>query len=177
VRIFLIRHPRPAVAPGLCYGATDLDATEDVLDCAARLREALPVQVRLFSSPMRRCRRLAEALHPAVTYDERLREIDFGSWELQDWSQIPRAELDAWAAAPMTYAPPGGESVAAMQRRVSAFLNERRTPGGEDFAAITHAGVIRIVTGQLRSLDEASWFNLRFGYGELTVLEALPLDE
>jgi alpha-ribazole phosphatase len=171
VRVYLIRHPRPVVAPGVCYGASDLDMEDDVLDCAYRLRKLLPAQVPLFSSPMRRCRKLAEALHPAVTYDARLREMDFGAWELQPWSRIPRAELDAWAAAPMTYAPPGGESVAAVRQRVTDFLDEHRQPGAEDFAAITHAGVIRIITGKLRDLDEPTWFNLRFGYGELTVLE------
>jgi alpha-ribazole phosphatase len=172
VRVFLIRHPRPVVAEGVCYGATDLDISADVFDCATRLRGILPTHLPLFSSPMQRCRRLAEILRPVVHYDARLREMDFGAWELQDWSRIPRAELDAWAAAPMTYAPPRGESVAAVRARVTAFLEERRWPQGEDFAAVTHAGVIRILAGQLQRLDEGTWFNLRFGYGELTVLEA-----
>jgi alpha-ribazole phosphatase len=176
VRVFLIRHPRPAVAEGVCYGATDLDLADDALACATRLRGVLPTHVPLFSSSMRRCRRLAEALHPAVRYDTRLCEMDFGAWELQPWSRIPRAELDAWAAAPITYVPPGGESVASMRARVTAFLNEHHRPGGEDFAVVTHAGVIRIIVGKLKGLDEASWLNLRIGYGELTVLEASATD-
>ena len=171
MQAFLIRHPRPHVAQGICYGATDLDLADDALECATGLRELLPERISLFSSPMRRCRRLAEALHSAVQYDARLREMDFGDWELQPWSRIPRAELDAWAAAPMSYVPPGGESVASVQARVAAFLQERCRPDGEDLALVTHAGVIRIVVGKLRSLDEPGWFKLRFGYGELTVVE------
>lgn len=171
MRVFLIRHARPAVPEGICYGASDLDLVGDVLDCAARLRAALPATVALFSSPARRCRRLAEALHDAPSYDGRLREMDFGAWELQPWSQIPRAEIDAWAAAPMTYAPPGGESVGALRARVVAFLDEHSGPGGEDFAVVTHAGVMRVLAGQLQGLPEETWFNLRFGYGELTLLE------
>jgi alpha-ribazole phosphatase len=173
VRVYLIRHPRPAVAPGICYGASDLELAEDAAACAARLRESLPAHVPLFSSPMRRCRRLAEALHPAPIYDGRLSEMDFGAWELHGWGEIARAQLDAWAAAPLTYAPPGGESVNALRARVLAFLAERRASGGQDFAAVTHAGVMRIVVAQLQDLAEEMWLNLRFGYGELTRVECV----
>jgi len=172
VRVYLIRHPRPAVAPGVCYGASDVDLADDLLDCAPRLRKVLPAQLPLFSSPLRRCRRLAEALHEAPSYDARLREMDFGQWELRSWAKIPRTELDAWAAAPLSYAPPGGESVGALQARVTAFLGERGWPDGADFGVVTHAGVMKILAAQLQGLAAESWFQLSFGYGELTLLEA-----
>jgi alpha-ribazole phosphatase len=171
VRVFLIRHPRPAVAPGTCYGATNLDLADDVLDCAARLREVLPARIRLFSSPLLRCRQLAAALHDAPRYDRRLREMDFGAWELRSWNDIPRAELDAWAAAPLTYAPPGGESVGALRERVTAFMVEHIGADGEDLAVVTHAGVMRILAAQLQGLDQETWFKLHFCYGELTLLD------
>jgi alpha-ribazole phosphatase len=171
VQAFLIRHPRPDVPPGVCYGATDLELAQNALDCATRLRARLPARIRLYSSPMRRCRYLAQILDPAARYDPRLREMDFGEWEMRDWSRIPRHELDAWAAAPMTFAPPGGESVAAVRARVITFLDERCQTDGEDIAVVTHAGVLRIIAGHLQELDQATWFNLQFGHGELTVLQ------
>ena len=167
----MIRHPLPAVAPGICYGASDVDLADDPLACAARLRAALPKCVPLFSSPLGRCRRLAEALHDAPQYDRRLSEMDFGAWEMQSWNEIPRAEFDAWTAAPMRYAPPGGESVGALQARVRAFLKERGWPRGDDFAAVTNAGVMKVVAGQVHGLTQEAWFKLQFGFGELTVLE------
>ena len=172
MRVFLIRHPRPAVAPGVCYGVSELELAEDALDCAAHLRKLLPAHLPLFSSPLRRCRQLAEALHDAPRYDGRLREMDFGQWELRSWAEIPRSELDAWAAAPLSYAPPGGESVGALQARVTAFLVERGGAGDENFAVVTHAGVMKILAAQLQGLAQESWFKLSFGYGELTLLEA-----
>ena len=175
MQAFLIRHPRPDVAPGVCYGATDLDLAHDALDCAARLRARLPAQIRLFSSPMRRCRRLAQVLDPAARYDARLAEMNFGAWEMHAWSGIPRSELDAWAAAPMTFAPPGGESVATLRARVVAFVDEHCRPGGEDIAVVTHAGVLRIIAGTLQALDQTTWFNLQFGHGELSVIQVPPL--
>jgi alpha-ribazole phosphatase len=164
----MIRHPRPAADPGVCYGHSDIDLAEDALACAARLRDALPAAIPLFSSPLRRCRLLAEALHAAPVFDERLREMHFGSWEMRAWSEIPRAELDAWAAAPLAYAPPGGESVAVLRARVSAFLAER----DEDFAMVAHAGVMKVLAGQVQGLVAEQWFQLRFACGELTLLEA-----
>ena len=171
MRVFLIRHPRPAVATGTCYGASDLDLAGDAFDCATRLRALLPAHVPLYSSPLRRCRRLAEALHDAPNYDARLREMDFGAWELRSWDEIPRAEIDAWAAAPMTYVPPGGESVSALAERVVAFLDEHCRPNGEDLAVVTHAGVMRVFAAQLLNLPEQTSLGLRFDFGELRVLE------
>ena len=171
MRIFLIRHPPPAVEPGICYGASDVDLADDALACATPLRAALPKYVPLFSSPLGRCRRLAEALHDAPKYDRRLSELDFGAWEMRSWNEIPRAELDDWMAAPMAYAPPGGESVGALRARVTAFLKERGWPRGDDFAVVTHAGVMKVLVGQVQGLTQEAWFKLQFGFGELTLLE------
>ena len=78
MQLYLIRHPRPDVAPGLCYGRSDLTLAEDAAVVAAALRSLLPGNVPVFSSPLTRCRLLAEALHPAPQFDSRLLELDFG---------------------------------------------------------------------------------------------------
>ncbi len=168
MRVFLIRHPRPTVAEGLCYGRTDVAALPGD---AAALRARLPAGMPLFSSPLARCRTLAGDLHPAPVWDERLREMDFGDWEMRSWADIPRAELDAWAAAPLDYAPPGGESVASLRARVVSFIGERRAAGDDEFAAVTHAGVMKIFAAELRDLPESEWLGLRFDYGRLAVIE------
>ncbi|NWG72980.1 MAG: histidine phosphatase family protein, partial [Parvularculaceae bacterium] len=113
MRLFLIRHPQPAVAPGICYGRTDLPLAEHPARHAHALRPLLPVAAPLYASPLARARLLAEQLHPAPILDDRLREIDFGDWEMQAWDALDRRRLDAWAAAPFDFRPPGGETVAA----------------------------------------------------------------
>jgi len=97
--------------------------------------------------------------------------MDFGAWELRSWNEIPRDQLDAWAAAPLTYAPPGGESVGVLRERVTAFLVEHVGADDEDLAVVTHAGVMKILAAQLQGLDQETWFKLRFGYGELSLLD------
>ena len=84
MHLILVRHTRPAVPENVCYGATDLDVASTFEEEAARVIEALPPAERLVTSPLRRCRLLAErigaarALVPVI--DARLREMDFGAW-------------------------------------------------------------------------------------------------
>ena len=63
--LYLIRHPRPAVPAGLCYGSTDLALAAEEGEgsvAAARLRPLLPQDAPFLSSPLTRCRLLAQAL-------------------------------------------------------------------------------------------------------------------
>ena len=162
--LHLIRHPAPLVEPGICYGRLDL-AAEDAPAVAAGLRVALPPGLPVWSSPLRRCRELADLLHPAPVLDARLVEMDFGDWEGCAWDSIPRAELDAWAADVAGYAPPGGESPLALQRRALDFVAGLTVP---EAVIVTHAGVIRTLLAHWQGLPPARWTELVFAYGSCT---------
>ena len=164
MQLFLIRHPTPEVAPGICYGRTDLALAADVAAAAARIRPQLPPGLGVYSSPLRRCRELAAALHPAPRHDDRLQEMNFGDWEMTAWQHIQRAALDGWAADPLGYAPPGGESVGGLQRRVHEVLDEIATLGIERAALVTHAGVMKVLVGRVRALPAREWMSLSFDY-------------
>ena len=144
--LILVRHTRPAVAEGICYGMTDLSLAPTFEEEAARIIEALPPAERLVTSPLRRCRLLAErigaARNLAPVIDARLREMDFGAWEGVPWASIPRAELDAWAADFLHARPHGGESVHMLRERAGAALDEYRR-SGLSHVVVTHAGVIK----------------------------------
>lgn len=165
MRLYLVRHPPPAVAPGTCYGATDLPLADDPAFHAAALQPLLPAGAPIYSSPLTRCRRLAELLHPAPVFDARIREIDFGDWEMRPWDALDRALLDAWAADPFRFVPPGGEAVAALRKRVAAFLTE--IP--DEAVLVAHAGVIKVCAAELAG--EENWFSLRFDYGAVSLIE------
>jgi alpha-ribazole phosphatase len=165
MRLWLIRHPPPAVATGTCYGATDLPLADHPAALASHLRTLLPDHLPLYSSPLTRCRLLAEQLHAQPRFDDRLREIDFGDWEMQPWDALDRKLIDAWAADPFNFVPPGGEGVAVLRARVRAFLDELR----EEAVLVVHAGVIKVCAAELAG--ETDWFGLRFDYGSLTLIE------
>jgi alpha-ribazole phosphatase len=167
MRLFLVRHPQPDVRDGTCYGRTDLPLAADPATCANELRSLLPAGAPLFSSPLARCRRLAELLHAAPIFDERLLELDFGAWEMQAWDAIDRAALDAWAADPLDFVPPGGEAVASLRSRVGEFLAQ--VPDGAILVA--HAGVMKICAAELAGVPASEWFAMRFDYGTATLIE------
>ncbi len=167
MRLFLVRHPQPDVADGTCYGRTDLALAADPAECATALRPLLPNGAPLYSSPLTRCRQLAEQLHAAPVFDERLLELDFGAWEMQAWASIDRAALDDWAADPLHFAPPGGEAVAALRSRVVEFL--ALLP--DEAVLVAHAGVMKICAAELAGVAPDAWFGMRFDYGTATLIE------
>lgn len=142
--VILLRHTKPDAPDGLCYGRLDLGLAAGFAEAAAVLARDLPKLDRVVTSPLRRCAMLAEAIATArglpLTLEPRLREMDFGTWEGQTWSDLPRPELDAWAADLLHACPHGGESVAQLQARSLAALRDHAAPG---VLVVTHHGVIK----------------------------------
>jgi alpha-ribazole phosphatase len=173
MRLWLVRHPRPDVTLGLCYGATDVPIVDAHLDeLLEQLPGRLPRDADLFSSPLSRCLRLARGLErhgfrPATT-DPRLREMNFGDWEGHTWSALPRAQIDAWRDDIERYVPPGGESVAALAERGRSFV--AALPAHRPAILVTHTGVIQTLMRTLRGLPLANFGGERIEYGQVIAL-------
>ncbi len=167
MQVFLIRHSRPLIRTGICYGQLDVDC-EDPAPIAVRLQACLPTGTPVISSPLRRARRLATALDPEAGIDERLSEINFGAWEGLAWDTISRTALDDWAADVLHFTPPGGESVADLQRRSIDFAQSLTTPR---IAVVCHAGIMRALIGHWRKMPLAEWSQLKFDFGSLLEIE------
>ena len=165
MRLLLVRHTRPRVLPGICYGRTDLDLADSFVQEAEGLMRRLGdlSGAALYSSPLRRCARLAHRLGEPC-FDERLREMDFGGWESRRWAEIDRAEIDAWAADLADWRPPGGETVREVAERALGFVTEQRRRGVGQICAVTHNGVIRTLCAALwqQPLSEAGVLDLPF---------------
>jgi alpha-ribazole phosphatase len=148
MKVVLVRHPAPMIAPGLCYGRLDIEALADTSQIATD--PALTGARVVWTSPAARCRGVAEAIAESLTVplrlDDRLLELDFGAWEGQPWSAIGRDELDRWAADPVEFAPPGGESGAALIARVTNF----RAVLDQDCVVVAHGGPLKVLQALLR---------------------------
>jgi alpha-ribazole phosphatase len=151
MRLILVRHPRPQVRAGVCYGASDVAvAPDEHARVAQALTHTLPRHTPLVSSPLQRCATLARTLYaalesPSLRFDPRLAELDFGQWEMRAWDAILRTEIDAWAADVALYRPGGGESVSAAAQRVAdayADLRQRQWPCA---IVVCHAGTMRLM--------------------------------
>lgn len=146
MQLILVRHPQPDIAPGVCYGSTDLAVLpERVEQTYAALQ--LPAGLPIYSSPLRRCAALAARLTPSPRHDARLAEMHFGAWEMQPWDAIPREEVDAWAADMAHYRPGGGESVLQMAERINAFYTDLQRQH-QAAIIICHAGTIRLLSAR-----------------------------
>lgn len=168
--VTLLRHTTPAVAPGTCYGISDIGVADSFGQEARDVLSALPPADRIVTSPLLRCRCLADHIAQAaglsVAADPRLQEMDFGTWEGRPWADIPRAELDLWAADFLHARPHGGESVAMLTARTQAALAD--VDGAQDRVLIvTHAGVIKAA---LATGTTAAAYSATIGFGRFITL-------
>jgi alpha-ribazole phosphatase len=153
--VVLIRHPAVSVEAGVCYGHSDVPLADgpEVSAEALAVRLAtlqVPAPRVVLSSPLTRCATVAAALASIFgctsSSDDSLKEMDFGSWELQRWDDIDRVLLDAWAEDFEGARAHGGESVAQFVARVKAWLDVFvQTRELSPAYVVTHAGVIRAI--------------------------------
>jgi alpha-ribazole phosphatase len=155
MKTVLVRHLPPVIEPGICYGHLDIPmrpggASELARSVAGQMSEG---PVRVWTSPAIRCRPLArliaESLSAPLSADPRLLELDFGDWEGKPWDDVPRAELDRWAADPAAFRAPGGESGTQLIQRVRAFHQELCREG-QDCVVVSHGGPLKVLISLLR---------------------------
>lgn len=173
MELYLVRHTKPRVAPGICYGHAELDVCEDFSAAAEMVKNKLDgiSPVAFYSSPLLRCRKLAEALpFGQLLTDDRLKELHFGEWEMQAWDDIPREALDHWGTRFVELAPPGGESFNDLYRRASAFFTDCAANYQGSVVVVTHAGVIRSLLAHALNLPLQHVPNFQLDFGGVTKL-------
>jgi probable phosphoglycerate mutase len=124
-----------------------------------------PVQ-SLRTSPLRRAQDTAAALDlglPAEV-DARWIEVDYGEYDCQPLSDVPADVWREWRRSP-DFRPPGGETLAEVDARVTAACDElfatdgagARATGG-DVVIVSHVTPIKAaVAWALGAGDELSW--------------------
>ena len=174
---FLIRHTKPDIAAGVCYGSLDVGVAASFNDEAEQVlrrcrQENIDENAMIFSSPLKRCKLLAEflagQLNIPVTYDERLRELDFGEWEGKRWDALDRTQSDFWTADVFNRAPPGGETYAALYARVEAFLMEVATTTSGPVIIVSHGGPLRAMLAYLLALRKETFPPLDVAVGRIS---------
>ena len=168
MEIYLIRHTTPDVVKGTCYGQADLDIVESFLEEASIIKQHLPKNIQqVYSSPLQRCKKLAEYLFPQHTLQmhDDLKEISCGEWELKLWNDIPQEILMPWMNDFVNVRIPGGESYLDLfDRTVKRFnsITNKELPA----AIVSHGGVIRSILSHLTKtplLESFNEFKLNYG--------------
>jgi alpha-ribazole phosphatase len=148
--LWAARHA-PTDAAGRCFGRFPVAVTVSATVAADQLIGSysfaeLPTVV--WTSPAPRCYELACTLASRwgaeVRCEESLWELSYGDWEGKRWDVIEAEHKDVWnhwMSSWRSVAPPGGETVAALEMRVRNWFCslERSVPQ----MLLAHAGVLR----------------------------------
>ncbi len=166
--LILVRHGESSAnAQGLLVGRTDADLTEKGWAQAVSVRQLLSTPVlSLRTSPLRRARDTAAALDLGlpVEVDPRWIEVDYGEYDCQPLRDVPADVWREWRRD-LHFCPPGGETLAEVDARVTAACDElfaedgagaRSTEG--DVVVVSHVTPIKAaVAWALGVGGELSW--------------------
>jgi broad specificity phosphatase PhoE len=180
--IALVRHgeTEPNRA-GVLLGRADPPLTtagQSQATALARCFEAGPRPQAVVTSPLRRAvdtaAAIAESWDLDVEIDERLVEMDYGEWDEIGFGDVPRAELERWRNDPY-YAPPGGESLAEVQDRVTTCAAELFARAADNLViAVSHVSPIKaVVAWTLNVGPEIAW-RLRLDVASITRVTVGP---
>ena len=179
MNLFVIRHTKVDVKSGICYGQSNVGVADSFPNEKVKVASQLEGIYfdKIFCSPLFRCKFLAEGLivKDKIVFDERLKELNFGDWELKSWDEIynsPKGKIwmDNYQILPTL----NGESYPEMVERVSSFYSELISKKYNNVAIFTHAGVIRILKSIIEKLSIDELFStFKPEYGSVTKFEIL----
>ena len=169
MQLYVIRHTKPAVESGICYGQVDLDVAQTFEAEAKITQSKLPKHVEyVYSSPLLRCRKLADYLYPnKALLDSRIMEYNFGDWEGLAWNNIEQSALTHWMENYLDSAPPNGETMTFMIQRIGEFIEELKKLDAKNIIIITHSGVVRVLHHIIEHLEIKATFNITVEYGSM----------
>ncbi|MDR1918231.1 MAG: alpha-ribazole phosphatase [Tannerellaceae bacterium] len=168
MKITLIRHTSVDVPPGMCYGQTDVPlkaSFEQEAELVAQALQGLSFD-KVFTSPLSRCVRLADYCgYAGAQRDDRLKELNFGRWEMQAFEEIDDPHLQVWMDDYFNVPTPDGESFRMQLERLIDFFEDLKDQPYRHVAIFAHGGILtcaQLYSGDI-NLQEA--FAIQTPYG------------
>ena len=181
MRLLLLRHGETTWSAEHRYqGTTDTPLSDLGRAQAAALAERLCTErvTAFLSSPLQRALDTAIAVaarhHAPVLADERLREIGFGRWEgltpEEIRTQAPERYAQ-WMADPGNTAPPEGETMTEVMRRVGALWREVTSqPFDGTVALVGHGACLRALLCLALEVPTAAFWRFQLGAASVSEL-------
>ncbi|GGR02895.1 bifunctional RNase H/acid phosphatase [Streptomyces netropsis] len=180
----LLRHGETALTPQKRFsgsGGSDPELSpagrRQAEQAAAALAARGTVQA-VVSSPVRRCREtaavVAARLGLEVRIDEGLREADFGAWEGLTFAEVRERhpdDLDAWLASSKAAPTGGGESFAAVARRVALSRDKLIARyAGRTVLLVTHVTPVKTLVRLALGAPPESLFRMELSAASLSAV-------
>jgi broad specificity phosphatase PhoE len=176
--ISFVRHGEtPHNREGRLQGRVDLELSERGLDQASRVadRFAGSTITNVYSSPLVRARQTAAAIAAVcgceVEVDDRLIELDYGEWDGRPLSEMRSMRATGWLTDP-DFAPPGGESLVAVTKRVESFCRDRLASASGRAVAVSHVSPIKAAVTWALGVDELATLRMQLGLASITTIGA-----
>ncbi|MGH8824117.1 MAG: bifunctional RNase H/acid phosphatase [Jiangellaceae bacterium] len=181
-RLVLVRHGQTALTAAKRFSGSDVEGPPldaDGREQAERAGRALvgSEAVAVVTSPMLRARETAQIIGAelgiGVDVDEGWRECAFGKWEGLTFAEVGErypAELAAWLSSTEA-APPDGEPLDAMERRVGEARDRvlARYPG-QGVVVVTHSMPVRAMVRLGLGAPAEAMFRMQPAPGSITEL-------
>ncbi|MFI2259126.1 bifunctional RNase H/acid phosphatase [Streptomyces tubercidicus] len=182
--LVLLRHGETALTPEKRFsgsGGTDPElsaAGRRQAEAAATALAARGTIQAVVSSPLRRCRETAEAvaarLGLEVRIEEGLRETDFGAWEGLTFAEVRERfpeDLDAWLGSARVAPTGGGESFAAVARRVAVARDKLLARyAGKTVLLVTHVTPVKTLVRLALGAPPESLFRMELSAASLSAV-------
>lgn len=181
-RFLLLRHGRTAWnAQGRYQGQTNVALDAVGRRQAQRLAERLRHQEidAFYASDLKRTWETAQAVSHvhgmAVQPEPRLREINFGTWEGKTHDEIEEHQAEAlhcWYDDPVDTAPPGGERLGTVVKRVrAAYEDLLARHQDETIALVAHGGTLRVLLCVALGLQLSDYWQFNFDQASVSELD------
>lgn len=187
-RVLLVRHGETLLNAESRYsGQRDAPLTARGEAQQDRLRARLaaePIE-RVVSSDLARCASLAAALAAesglVAEADPALREASFGAWEGLTYAEAmgrDRAAMVAFNRDTVGVAPPGGETLLALEARArpafDALIKAHKEREGA-LLLVTHGGTLRALLCSLLRIPLDRYWTLNVDLASLSILDVYPM--
>ena len=182
VKLWLVRHGRTAWnSEGRIQGQTDLPLDElgwqQAQLVAVRLKNIAVAAI--YSSPLQRARQTAEmigaALNLPITFDDRLKEYDFGAVSGLTWTDVVTQHpklAQRWADDIWSVPIEGSEGRAVFHSRIAAAMKAIiAAHDQQQVIVVAHGGTFAAYLTALLNLDVNRRHPFHFGNASLSVLE------
>ena len=179
MKIYLLRHTTLDIDNDTFYGQSDVDVSENFYKEVKGIKKKINKEgidlnnLKVFVSPLKRCIKLADEIFTGYEKDDRLKELDFGDWEMKNFNQIPELQIKTWEKNLMNYQIPNGETNSQFFKRLSSFCDDKIRESNDTFI-VAHAGSINCIISYLtgvpfQKLIKDNW--KRISHGSLSMIE------
>ncbi len=180
MKIWIIRHGQTKLnAQHLMQGCYDEPLNDVGITQAKRTRERIGDVTfdAVYSSPLKRAKATAcivgNVTEEDLIVDERIREVDFGDYELCPYDKMGIRMSLYWALPEIFPAPKTVETVKEMVDRTSDFLRELEKKDYENVLVACHGGIMRPLCGYLTNRRNGLMWRPRPTNCEIRVFESL----